>query len=73
MAGDDRYGTIVGVVSDLKYSEIDVDTKPELFFHHADASSLRVMLMVRLTAIHSGAAPAIRKALSSDRSDAVVL
>ena len=32
--GEKGYGTIVGVVADLKYTRIDADTKPEVFFHH---------------------------------------
>ena len=61
----DTYGTIVGVVSDLKYAEIDVDSKPELFFHHADNSLFGVTLVARLDGDPRAAAPAIRKALSS--------
>jgi predicted permease len=63
--GDNGYGTIVGVVSDLKYAEIDADAKPEVFFHHSDTRNYGITLLTRLDVDPSVAAPAIRKALSA--------
>jgi putative ABC transport system permease protein len=65
LRGPNSYGTIVGVVSDLKYAEIDADTKPELFLHHADTSLYGVTVMARLDGDPTAAAPAIRKVLAS--------
>jgi hypothetical protein len=39
--GPERMATIVGVARDLKYADVDKDTLPELFFHHADAPCSR--------------------------------
>jgi len=62
--GQDRYATIVGVVSDLKYAELDSDTKPEVFFHHTDTSLFGVTLLLRVDGDPATLAPAIRKQLS---------
>jgi putative ABC transport system permease protein len=56
--------TIVGVVSDLKYVEIDADAKPEVFFHHANAPLFGVTVALLLDGDPMAAAPAIRSALS---------
>ena len=58
-------GTIVGVVADFKYADIDSDTKPELFFHHADNRLFGVTMVMRIDGDPIAAAPAIRKALST--------
>jgi len=63
--GPDRYATIVGVVSDLKYAEIDADTKPEVFFHHTDVSLFGVTLLMRVDGDPVAMAPGIRKQLST--------
>jgi len=63
--GQDRYATIVGVVSDLKYAEIDADTKPEVFFHHTDTSLFGVTLLLRVDGNPAELAPAIRKQLTT--------
>ena len=63
--GANGFGTIVGVVSDLKYADIDADTKPELFFHHADQRLFGVTMVMRIDGDPMAAAPAIRKALSA--------
>jgi putative ABC transport system permease protein len=62
---DNRHGTIVGVVSDLKYADLDADPKPEVFFHHADAPLFGVTLSLQIDGDPVAAAPAIRKALST--------
>lgn len=59
------YGTIVGVAADLKYTDIDADMKPELFFHHADSRLFGVTMVMRIDGDPISAAPAIRKALSA--------
>jgi hypothetical protein len=63
--GQDRYATIIGVVSDLKYAEIDVDTKPEVFFHHTDTSLFGITLLLRVDDDPTAMAPSIRKELST--------
>ncbi len=65
VAGAKSYGTIVGVAADLKYTDIDADMKPELFFHHAEARLFGVTMVMRIDGDPIGAAPTIRKALSS--------
>jgi putative ABC transport system permease protein len=59
------HGTIIGVVSDLKYVEIDADAKPEVFFHHADPQMFGITVMMQLDGDAAAAAPALRKALST--------
>ena len=63
--GANGFGTIVGVVTDLKYADIDADTKPELFFHHADQRLFGVTMVMRIDGDPVAAAPTIRKALSA--------
>jgi putative ABC transport system permease protein len=58
-------GTIVGVVADLKYTDIDADMKPELFLHHADQRRFSLTLVMRIDGDPVAAAPGIRKALST--------
>lgn len=62
---DNRSGTIVGVVSDLKYADIDADPKPEVFFHHAETFLFGVTLSLQIDGDPAAAAPEIRKALST--------
>jgi putative ABC transport system permease protein len=62
---EETYGTIVGVVSDLKYVEIDVDAKPEVFFHHAENYLFGITLLMQVDGDAAAAAPEIRKALSA--------
>ncbi|MEX2271649.1 MAG: ABC transporter permease [Vicinamibacterales bacterium] len=63
--GANGLGTIVGVVADLKYADIDADTKPELFFHHSGQRLFGVTMVMRIDGDPIAAAPAIRKALSA--------
>lgn len=63
--GENGLGTIVGVAADVKYAEIDADTKPELFFHYADTPIFGVTVVMRTDGDPIAAAPEIRKALSS--------
>jgi putative ABC transport system permease protein len=62
---DERYGTIVGIVKDLKYASIDKDASPEVFFHHADARLFGITMAMRIDGDPVAAAPAIRTALSA--------
>lgn len=59
------YGTVVGVVRDLKYDRIDADSAPELFLPYTDSPLFGVTLAMRIEGDPMVAAPAIRKALSS--------
>jgi putative ABC transport system permease protein len=63
--GEDRYGTVVGVVADMKYLAIDKDAAPEIFFHHNDAQLFGVTMTMRIDGDPATAAPQIRKALST--------
>lgn len=63
--GQDRGATIVGVARDLKYTDIDKDLSPELFFHYADAPLGAIALVMRIDGDPIAAAPSIRKALST--------
>jgi putative ABC transport system permease protein len=63
--GDAALGTIVGVVTDMKYARIDEDTTPEVFFHADQADLFRVTLVLRIDGDPIAAAPLIRKALAS--------
>ena len=63
--GTDEYGTIVGVVADMKYAAIDIDPKPEVFLHHADSRLFGVTLAMRIDGDPNTAAPTIRKALTA--------
>lgn len=57
--------SIVGVVADLKYAELDADAAPELFVHHAQSRLFGVTLALRIDGDPLAAAPGIRKALSA--------
>lgn len=63
--GQNNYATIVGVVRDLKYADIDADPKPEIFFHHTATPLFTVMLAMGIDGDPLAAAPAIRKELST--------
>ena len=63
--GEDGFGTIVGVVGNLKYARIDADTTPEIFFHAGQTDLFGVTLALRIDGDPIAAAPTIRKALSS--------
>jgi putative ABC transport system permease protein len=63
--GREALATIIGVVSDLKYAEIDVDAKPEVYFHHADTSLFGVTVLLGVDSDPLAMAPAIRKELAS--------
>ena len=63
--GEEGYATIVGIARDLKYSEVDKDAAPELFFHHMDAPIFSILVVMRTDGDPLTAAPAIRKELST--------
>lgn len=63
--GEDALGTIIGVVGNLKYSRIDADAEPEVFFHHARARLFGVTLALRIDGDPLAAAPGIIKALAA--------
>jgi putative ABC transport system permease protein len=60
-----QYGTIVGIVRDLKYLRIDAEAEPELFMHYRDARPAGVTLALHLEGNPLEAAPAITKALAA--------
>ena len=57
--------TIVGIARDLKYSDVDTDAAPEIFFHHTDAPIFGSVVVMRTDGDPLAAAPAIRKELST--------
>ena len=63
--GEEGFGTIVGVVSNMKYTRLDADMKPELFFHTAQTELFGVTLVLRIDGDPLAAAPTIRKALAA--------
>jgi putative ABC transport system permease protein len=63
--GKDGYATVVGVVADLKYADIDVDPKPELLFHYAATPVFGVTLAMRVDGDPLAVAPGIRQGLST--------
>jgi putative ABC transport system permease protein len=63
--GEEGFGTIVGVISNMKYTRIDVDMKPEVFFHTAQTELFGVTLVLRIDGDPLAAAPTIRKALAA--------
>ena len=62
---DGQYGTIVGIVRDLKYTRIDVEAEPEIFVHHRDRRPFGVTLALHIEGNPIEAAPAITKALAA--------
>jgi putative ABC transport system permease protein len=63
--GEDVLGTIAGVVSNMKYTRIDADMKPEVFFHTAQTELFGVTLVLRIDGDPIAAAPTVRNALAS--------
>lgn len=61
---DNRLGTIVGVVQDLKYARIDADAEPELFVHYKHTRLFGVTLALRLDGDADAALPTVVKALA---------
>lgn len=58
-------GTIVGVVADFKYWQLDAETSPEVYYPYERAPmSLSTRVVVRTAGDAAGAAPAIRKLIS---------
>jgi putative ABC transport system permease protein len=62
---DGQYGTIVGIVRDLKYARVDVEAEPEIFVHHRDRRPFGVTLALHIEGDPLEAAPAITKALAA--------
>jgi putative ABC transport system permease protein len=63
--GPERYGTIVGVVRDLKYTAIDADPTPEVFLHYEESPLSGVTVALRLDGDPVAMAPVIRKHLAA--------
>jgi putative ABC transport system permease protein len=60
---DTRYGTVVGVVADLRYANLDTGPESELFVNYGDAGLFAMTLAIRTTGDPATAAPAIRTLL----------
>ena len=64
-----KFGQVVGVVADLRYSKLGAAPEPELFLDYAHARMARMILTIRTDADPMSAAPALRTLLSGiDRS-----
>jgi putative ABC transport system permease protein len=64
-----RFGQVVGVVADLRYSKLGAAPDPELFLDYAHARMARMILTIRTDADPMSVAPALRTLLSGiDRS-----
>lgn len=63
--GENGFATIVGVVADLKYAQIDADPVPEVFFHHSRPRLFGVTLALHVDGDPNAAAPAVTKALAA--------
>ena len=55
-----EFGTIVGVVADLKYTKLDESPEPEIFADYAHASPFTINFVVRTTGNPLAIAPTIR-------------
>jgi len=58
--GGATFGTIVGVVADLKYTKLDASPEPEIFADYAHASPFTINFVVRTTGDPMAIAPTIR-------------
>ena len=63
--GGEAFATIVGVVADMKYTRIDANTRPELFFPMTQTELFGVTVLLRTDGDPLAAAPTIRKALAA--------
>jgi putative ABC transport system permease protein len=64
-----RFGHVVGVVADLRYSKLGAAPEPELFLDYAHARMARMILTIRTDADPMSVAPAVRTVLAGiDRS-----
>ena len=69
MNASPRFGQVVGVVADLRYSKLGAAPEPELFLDYAHARMARMILTIRTDADPMSVAPALRTLLSGiDRS-----
>jgi predicted permease len=55
-----KFGTIVGVVADLKYTKLDATPEPEIFADYLHASPFTINFVVRTTGNPMAIAPTIR-------------
>jgi predicted permease len=69
---DDRTITVVGVVGDVRYEDIEADPRPAVFFPVAQMSRTRAMLFVRTAADPASLSNAVRNAVRAvDRNHTV--
>jgi putative ABC transport system permease protein len=59
------FGTIVGVVADLKYTKLDASPEPEIFADYAHASPFTINFVVRTSGNPLAIAPTIRALVDS--------
>jgi putative ABC transport system permease protein len=60
-----KFGTIVGVVADLKYTKLDASPEPEIFADYSHASPFTINFVVRTTGSPLAIAPTIRALVDS--------
>ncbi len=65
IAGDIQESEIVGVVRDVKYDGLRVDTQPGIYFSGTQSSIKRRTIVVRSTSATSALLPAIRQELAT--------
>jgi putative ABC transport system permease protein len=65
MDTSDRYGQVIGVVADLRYSKLGVAAEPELFMDYAHARMGGTTLTIRTSAEPMTVASSLRTLLSS--------
>jgi putative ABC transport system permease protein len=69
---DTRYATVVGVVADLRYANLDTGPESELFVNYGDAGLFAMTLAIRTTGDPAAAAPALRTlVVSVDRTQPI--
>src|SRR5258707_1303022 len=67
-----KFGTIVGVVADLKYTKLDTSPEPEIFADFAHASPFAINFVVRTTGNPLAIAPTIRALVAGvDKAHAI--
>ena len=59
--GPTRYGPIVGVVADMKFSQVDADPGAQVFVHYADTPMFGVTIAARTAGDPMALAPDVRK------------
>jgi len=67
-----KFGTIVGVVADLKYTRLDASSEPEIFADYAHASPFTINIVARTSSDPRAVAPTVRALVAGvDRAQPV--